>query len=423
LQVFQLMQMRVRDDQRPMPQPPAPRLTADELATLDAWIAAVATAPVDPTCSAAVGGNAAGSGAGEAGMGHVGSAGVGAGTAGDTATAGTDAANSGGTGGTGAAGTGAAGSAADDDWPADCDEHYELLAHGASTPGDTTKFTVSGKRPEYYECFFFKPPWGTDPVQAVAFRPIIDDKRVVHHWILYGNDSGNGGSDGQVGGSGCDVGAFLAGWAPGNVPQPLPSDVGLQVPTAASAMLGLQIHYNNTAGYLDSSDASGVEVCVTHHPRTNTAAVHWLGNALFSLPPHQLTTVTGQCTPKASVPVHIIQQSPHMHRLGVHATLIVNRKDGSKEPLRDAPFDFANQQQYQVPDVIIHAGDTLTTTCQYDNTTDNTVTFGEKTSDEMCFNFVVAWPINQLVSPDVLGGSFFGGGGTGTGAGDNHCLQ
>ncbi len=416
LHVFQLMQTRVRDDARPMPQAPFPRLMADEMATIDSWVAGGAQAPVDPTCSAANGGNTAGNGGGSAGNG-------GAGAAGDTAAAGTGAGGSGGAGGAGAAGTGAAGSGAGGDWPADCDEHYKLLAHGASTPGDTTKFPVSGKGAEYYQCFYFKPPWGTDQVQAVAFRPIIDDTRVVHHWILYGNDSGNGGSDGQVGGTGCATGAFLAGWAPGNEPKSLPADVGLQIPTGASAMLGLQVHYNNTAGYTDSSDASGVEICVTHHPRTNTAAVHWLGNPLISLPPHQTTTVTGQCTPKATTPVHIVMQSPHMHKLGVHATLIINRKDGSKQTLQDAPFDFANQQQYQVPDVIINAGDTLTTTCQYNNTTDSTVTFGENTENEMCFNFVVAWPLDQLVSASGGLGGFFGGGGTGAGASGNACMQ
>jgi hypothetical protein len=72
---------------------------------------------------------------------------------------------------------------------------------------------------------------------------------------------------------------------------------------------------------------------------------------------------------------------------------------------------------------MVMPGDTLTTTCVYNNTTDNTVTFGENTENEMCFNFVTAWPLNQLVSSGGGLGGLFGGGGTGAGAGSNRCMN
>ena len=48
----------------------------------------------------------------------------------------------------------------------------------------------------------------------------------------------------------------------------------------------------------------------------------------------------------------------------------------------------------------------LTTTCSYNNTTNGLVTFGPNTENEMCYNFVTAYPAGALSGP----------------AGANHCL-
>jgi hypothetical protein len=283
------------------------------------------------------------------------------------------------------------------DWPSDCEQRYKFIAHGQSSPADTTKFNVStASSKQFYQCFFFKAPYGTDVVQALAFRPIIDDARVIHHWILYGADTATG-SDGQVGGVGCSSGAFIAGWAPGGTGANFPPDVGLQMPSGANATFGLEIHYNNAGNYTDALDASGVEFCTTKKFRPNSAAVHWLGSQAILVAPHQQTDVVGQCKPTNTQPVHLMAVSPHMHQIGVHAKLVLNRKDGTKVALHDAPFAFADQQSYPL-DVIVNPGDTLTTTCSYNNTTNGLVTFGPATENEMCYNFTTAWPAGALSS-------------------------
>jgi hypothetical protein len=292
------------------------------------------------------------------------------------------------------------------DWPADCEQRYKLLAHGVSMPNDATKFNVTGApSKQFYQCFFFKAPWAADSVQALQFRPVLDDARVVHHWILYGMDSGANGTDGQVGGSGCSNGAFLAGWAPGGTGTDLPPDVGLQMPTGANAYLALQIHYNNVANYPDSLDASGVEFCTTKKFRANTAGVHWLGSNSILILPHQTANVVSTCDPTSTQPAHVLAESPHMHQTGVHAKLVLNRKDGTQETLHDQPFAFADQRSYPLS-VIVNDGDTLTTTCTYNNTTNGVISFGPNTENEMCYNFVTAYPVGSLSGP----------------AGANHCL-
>jgi hypothetical protein len=133
--------------------------------------------------------------------------------------------------------------------------------------------------------------------------------------------------------------------------------------------------------------------------------VHWLGSNSILVAPHQTADVVGKCDPVGTQPAHVLAESPHMHQTGVHAKLILNRKNGTQEALHDQPFSFADQRSYPLS-VIVNDGDTLTTTCTFNNTTNNLITFGPNTENEMCYNFVTAYPAGSL------SGS----------AGNNHCL-
>ena len=56
-------------------------------------------------------------------------------------------------------------------------------------------------------------------------------------------------------------------------------------------------------------------------------------------------------------------------------------------------WSFDDQRHYNVtPRRDVLPGDVLTTTCYYDNPTASTVTFGEGTHDEMCFDFITVYP-------------------------------
>lgn len=48
-------------------------------------------------------------------------------------------------------------------------------------------------------------------------------------------------------------------------------------------------------------------------------------------------------------------------------------------------------------------GDAIRTTCTFDNPYDFPVLFGEGTEDEMCFNFVMAYPIEMVGSSRECG--------------------
>jgi len=355
LKTYELVGQRIHDTVKPMPELPR-MLTAPQMATLDTWIAAGAPAGADPTC----GGNVATVTGG---------------------TGGTPVAGEGGTGGeviaTGGTGGTTPGEFA---WPEDCEEMFTFTAYSGS------KGTAANIAPnsETHPQFYFDVPWSGD-VQALAFRSITDNTKVLHHWIMYGPGSGGLGGD-----------KFLVGWAPGKDEKtPLPPDVGMYMP--GSGQVRLDVHYNNKgAGSMAETDASGVEVCVTHTFRKYTATVMGL-QASATAPAAQTKTNTtvANCTTTGSEPVHVLSVSPHMHKLGVHAFLS-HTTGGMERILHDAPFNFENQQVYPLDNVIVKNNDKLTTACTYTNPTNSTVQFGQDTSDEMCFNFITYYPMGAM---------------------------
>jgi hypothetical protein len=331
--VDERVQARIHDTQRPMP---PGGMSADKVAVLDAWLAAGASAGVDPTCAGLA-----------------------------PAPAPTD--------------------PTEFAWPDDCEEFYTLTTSSRTNPTD--KYVVAAGNEEHPQ-FVFDAPWGDDNVQMLAYRPITDNSRVLHHWILYENSAG-----GIFGGAG--GGKFLVGWAPGSQGSTdMPDDVGMYMPGGAGS-LRLDVHYYNLGNSQAESDASGFELCVTRTPRRYTASVAGLfGNATARVGRSDNAT---SCTVNVTgtEDVKFLSVSPHMHQLGVHAKLELTR-GGQKTALHDAPFAFDDQRIYPLGNLDIRAGDVLTTTCSYENDTGRTVSFGQNSDDEMCFNFVTYYPMGAF---------------------------
>jgi hypothetical protein len=249
------------------------------------------------------------------------------------------------------------------------------------------------------QCFVFDSPFAPGS-QGIGFAPFIDDERVLHHWIIWSTATDlEHGSSFDCTGDMPDDARFITGWAPGggvNVP---PADVGIELPGPGEKVL-LQIHYWNVAGHADVADRSGVSLCATDGPeRAHTAAVHTLGSVNIAVPPRTSEwSTTGECRPVNTEPVHILGSGPHMHNFGrAIRTEIWRQGDPAQmEVLMNVPsWDFNSQSGFPTPTTIM-PGDVLRTTCTYRNPSDDFVYFGERTEDEMCFNFVLAYPAGAL---------------------------
>ena len=290
---------------------------------------------------------------------------------------------------------------------ADIEECFELRAHGQPTVGDKTPYKVPNG--ENYSIFTFKAPW-TKPVQGLRFRHLQDNPAVLHHWLLFAEHAET--ADGSI--APCDLGgpvgilcgaadtrSLITGWAPGRPDFSLPPDVGLEMP-GPGELLAVEFHYFNTANAM-ADDRSGVEICTSSKFRKNTASVSWLGTETIDVPPNSMGMAAGTCTPlragmNATDPINVLFSWPHMHKAGTHLKSIVNRAAGGTEVMYDGAFNFDFQTVYDTP-IKLMPGDTVTTTCTFQNSTNLPINFGQSTTAEMCFNFTYAWPAHALDNP------------------------
>lgn len=270
-------------------------------------------------------------------------------------------------------------------WPEHCDATYRILAHAPESV-DAPFVVPAGA--EIHPKVTVDAPWGDREVQAIAFRPITDNAKVLHHWILNANDR-----------------SFLSGWAPGGTGgAPLPDDVGMYMPSGPASMF-LDMHYFNLTGTSEEHDQSGVEVCVLEKAnfRPHTAGVFrgfgsFGGSDLVLAPAGTLGhEEQGTCNVSASEPVHLLSASPHAHTYAVHMKFEVQKASGQHVMMYDRPFSFDAQGSYELPEqVVLQTGDQVLTTCTYDNDTTRSIRFGESTTDEMCFNFAAYYPRGAL---------------------------
>ena len=342
----------------------------------------------DPACggggtggTGGVAGNVSGGTGGYGGMGGVGAVGGDAGTGGFGAVGGTG----------GITGDG------------NC---YEFPVHAQSAPGDKTPFPVSG---QFYSAFYYDMPWDGD-AQAISFRSKFDGRSdIVHHWLVYLDENDNQ-ADGTVvaQGSGTHPSnpTLIAGWAPGaDNNNDLPADVGISM-TSPNRKLLIEVHWYNSGAPHNSTFA--IEICTAETPRPNSATISWLGSEAIFLNAGVQTTVSGSCAPASAfgVPytgdIHIVRSWPHMHKLGYRMDSHIIRANGQRELLFDELFSFDNQISYPTPQVL-HPGDKIETRCYYNNTAGRFVGIGYNSEDEMCFNFMTAYPPGALKSFGFLG--------------------
>lgn len=199
---------------------------------------------------------------------------------------------------------------------------------------------------------------------------LIDDERVVHHITLRELLGLN----------------YLYTWAPGTGPIEFP-DGGLRLKRFDTLLM--EIHYNNGAGLPNVVDSSGLRLWVDEPSGTEwgmaSPSVYDI-----SVPPNSIGEATSVCSPTREF--DILAGMPHMHETGTDFLHTITRSDGTEETLIElSGWSFEAQYFYEMP-TTVYPGDQLTLTCTYDNPYDHTLTWGEGTSDEMCFNFIYVTP-------------------------------
>lgn len=130
------------------------------------------------------------------------------------------------------------------------------------------------------------------------------------------------------------------------------------------------------------------KAAIQHH-----ADVIWFANWFFSIPPNQETSVTKRCDVPYDVEVFGLMS--HTHQLGSHFS-IEKATDQGMEHLYDST-DWAHPiYQQHTPPLSLAAGEGLSWTCTWNNTTASTVFPGKSSTDEMCMTFAYAYPKTGL---------------------------
>lgn len=277
-----------------------------------------------------------------------------------------------------------------------CTPSHTFTAHGASLDAPFEVPTEANA----YRCFAFPSPFAASS-RATAWAPIVDDARVLHHLIVYRTRTRQ--TPGPVP---CEMpldAVGLFGWAPGSPNVVLPDDVGLELSSGAEEWLILQVHYWNVAGHTDARDRSGFAACTVDTPRALTAGVMTFGSTAIAIAPRaRAQEVAGLCPSTGTAllrePLHVLANAPHMHGRGRRFVVEVLRGGWTSETVLDVdPFRFDDQRAYwHDPPYEIRPGDAVRTRCIYDNPDASWTYYGERTEDEMCFDFAIVYPIDAI---------------------------
>jgi hypothetical protein len=171
-----------------------------------------------------------------------------------------------------------------------------------------------------------------------------------------------------------------------------PAGVGMPLP--AKQHVVFQLHLRNASGSALTVPAAAVNLNGSTAQGLQTAGLVVAGNLDIAIPPLSPNVqVNGGCAAPFPLP-HVFAVFPHMHALGVHIAMTITSSAMGVESLIDEAWDFGSQGVYPATGSAA-TGDPIGVTCTYTNPTNETVVFGESSTDEMCLGVLYYYPATQ----------------------------
>jgi Copper type II ascorbate-dependent monooxygenase, C-terminal domain/Copper type II ascorbate-dependent monooxygenase, N-terminal domain/DOMON domain len=293
----------------------------------------------------------------------------------------------------------------------DSEGNFTMSAKNFTIPSDavTTYQLFCYSREDLVE---FGVPMDQD-LHTIGFEPIVQPEyaKYVHHFILYASSLPWNKS------LTCDYDTYplnenAYGWAPGDFPLVLPSNVGGPLGSAGFQSFTLEIHYNNADLDVNVSDSSsGVRVYYTSVKREYDLGIFQVGDPYLALRETPVNPFGGlaqhsftceeQCLGEyLTEPVTVLREHLHMHMTGVS---MVNYHIRNEQVIRTGKvefWDFDQQGDFAVVQAPfqMYPGDSFRTVCNYDST--NNVLWGLASEEEMCIAYLYYYP-RKLSSGDV----------------------
>lgn len=254
------------------------------------------------------------------------------------------------------------------------------------------KWTMPQSLDDDYVCFGFDIPVSSKR-QTIAITPKIDNKKLVHHVVLYQSDQSESPTPHECSAGGALFWRMIYAWAPGGGNMIMPPEAGF--PLEGTTHYVAQLHYNNIGHLSGEADGTGFDMCTTSELRPNDADVVAFGSQSFDIPGPSHTTLTCELTlPGSTGEMHAIFAMPHMHKLGTALSNTLYPANDASHPIdlgSQSTWDFNNQAWLPIQ-ATLHAGDRVETRCAWTNPTQTDVHFGQNTEDEMCYAFTMYYP-------------------------------
>ncbi len=257
---------------------------------------------------------------------------------------------------------------------------------------------------DIYRCFTVATNFDTDRfITGVEVRP--GNHKIVHHILLFIDTSGvsvdldradPGPGYTSFGGPGFNTIGSLGGWAPGAPPTELREGTGYLVPRGARVVM--QIHYKPNGE--DEVDQTRIGLHFARSPVYQDAIVLPLINRNFTIPAGARdypVNVSFSLPPGVNLTLESV--APHMHLLGREMQVTATLPGGERRCLIYInDWDFHWQGAYRYADRIpLPGGTQIDVQALYDNSELNhsqpnfppqDVSWGERTTDEMCIAFL-----------------------------------
>ncbi|KAH9503100.1 hypothetical protein Btru_069958 [Bulinus truncatus] len=306
-----------------------------------------------------------------------------------------------------------------EEWMREMCKPKEFECPGLNTSDvHTVNFTVSqgtkvpAKETTYIcQIFDFDKMAPPDDYHVIAVQPVLDNKFVIHHIVLFGC------RDAQPSISG----PFECGMSPSNLcthvisiwAVGLPGDcfhpkTGITIGTKGFKRIAVQLHWNNPDSRTDWTDSSGVTAYYTSIKRPYEAGFFITGHEHFVLPPLQpsvsfTSTCPSSCTRQRIVGYfNVTLAYNHMHYAGKQMSIkIVRNKTEEHYISNDVIFSYDSPQVQLYTDTPfqVFPGDEIVTTCTFNTARRNHSTvWGEATLDEMCYGFMIYYPKENVLN-------------------------
>jgi hypothetical protein len=335
--VFDLVRARIHDDAKPMPQPPAPRLSSSDMKIIDDW--ALAGAPSgNKTCVSVDAGN----------------------------TTDSSVAN------------------------APCVPDVELA------PAMPWQMPMVD---DVYTCYGVDVPVeGSKQITAIKSR--VDNTKIVHHIVLYQAPNSVPSTPMPCQAFGMTTWPFVYAWAPGIGDFELPKEAGFPMSGMMHYVVQVHYNNIGKLPNETDKSGFSLCTTKELRPNDADVVAFGSANFTIQ-PHSTLDLTCKYTLPPSLAGRKTFATFLHMHKLGKQISSVLTPTAGGPDiQLGDDPTYAFEAQEWAMltPHKDMSSGDVITTRCVWNNNGDSSVRFGEDTDEEMCFAFQAYYPRANLLS-------------------------